>query len=174
VRGQTAHMLAVARRFFRNEDDARDAVQDAFLSAFRALDRFEGACRLSTWLHRIVVNACLMKLRARRRKPEQAIDDLLPTFKVDGHHTATFVDWSPTIHEVLEREETRALVRECIGQLPETYRTALLARDIEGMELEDIAAMLNVTPNAVKIRVHRARQALRSLVDPHFRQENRP
>lgn len=174
VRTHSAHLLAVARRFVRNDEDARDAVQDAFLSAFRALDRFEGGCRLSTWLHRIVVNACLMRLRTRRRKPEQPIDDLLPTYKPDGHHTAVFVDWSPSAHDALERTETRALVSACIQQLPESYRTALLLRDIEGLELDEIGRLLDVTPNAVKIRVHRARQALRTLLDPHFRQESRP
>ena len=73
-------MLAVARRFMRNEDDARDAVQDAFLSSFRALGRFDGDALLSTWLHRIVVNAALMKLRTRRRKPERSIEEMLPGF----------------------------------------------------------------------------------------------
>src|SRR5688572_25308024 len=72
-------MLAVALRILRNEEDARDAVQTAYLSAFRSLKGFEGGCRLSTWLHRIVVNAALMKLRSRRRRPEESIEPLLPT-----------------------------------------------------------------------------------------------
>ncbi len=75
VREHGGRMLAVARRFLRQEEDARDAVQDAFLSAYRALEDFEGNARLSTWLHRIVVNAALMKLRTRRRKPERSIED---------------------------------------------------------------------------------------------------
>src|SRR5690349_14219077 len=76
VRIYGGRLLAVARRFVRNDADAQDIVQTAYLSAFRALGRFEGECQLSTWLHRIVVNTALMKLRSRRRKPEQSIDEL--------------------------------------------------------------------------------------------------
>ena len=78
VRAYGGRLLAVARRIVGSEEDARDVVQDAFLNAFRSLDRFEGNAKLSTWLHRIVVNAALMKLRTRKRKPEQSIETLLP------------------------------------------------------------------------------------------------
>src|SRR5262245_27545466 len=80
VRRHGGRMLAVARRFLRTEEDSADAVQEAFLSAFRSLDGFEGRSAPGTWLHRIVVNVCLMKLRARSRSREVRIDDLLPTF----------------------------------------------------------------------------------------------
>ena len=75
-------MLSVARRLVRDEEDARDAVQEAFLSAFRSVGRFEGGSRLATWLHRIVVNCCLMRIRTRQRHPEEPIEDLLPKFDV--------------------------------------------------------------------------------------------
>src|SRR5262245_986325 len=74
VRSYGGRLLAAARRILANEDDAREAVQDAFLSTFRALDSFAGQARLSTWLHRIVINAALAKLRRRQRKPELSID----------------------------------------------------------------------------------------------------
>jgi RNA polymerase sigma-70 factor (ECF subfamily) len=80
VEANIGRMLSVARRMLRSDEDARDAVQDAFLSAFRGLPQFEGTARLTTWLHQIVVNACLMKLRTRRRKPEDPIEALLPKF----------------------------------------------------------------------------------------------
>ena len=70
VRRDTPRLLRVARRFLDSEEDARDAVQDAFVSAFRSISKFDSTALLSTWLHRIVINACLMKLRTRRRKPE--------------------------------------------------------------------------------------------------------
>ena len=73
VRAYGGRLLAVAKRILRSEEDARDAVQTAYLLAFRSLDRFEGGSRLSTWLHRIVVNAALMRLRSRRRRPEESI-----------------------------------------------------------------------------------------------------
>ena len=173
VRTYSGRLLAVTRRFLHNEDDARDALQDAFLSAFRALPTFAEGSLLSTWLHRIAVNAALMKLRTRRRRPEDPIEDLLPTFVEDGHRVNPGPDWKEPAEVVLQRQETRVLVRECIERLPETYRTVLLLRDIEELDTEEVARLLEVSPNAVKIRLHRARQALRELLDPHFR-EDRP
>jgi RNA polymerase sigma-70 factor (ECF subfamily) len=168
VRTYGGRMLAVAQRFLRHDDDARDALQDAFLSAFRSIGQFEAGSRLSTWLHRITVNAALMKLRTRRRKPEEPIDDLLPKFLEDGHRADPGPAWREPAQVALERRETRQLVRDCIDRLPESYRTVLLLRDIEERDTEETAALLGVTPNAVKIRLHRARQALRELLDPHF------
>lgn len=168
VREQTPRLLAVARRFLRNEEDARDAVQEAFVSAYRSLDGFAKDSRVSTWLHRITVNAALMKLRTRRRKPEESIDDLLPGFLEDGHPTRPAAAWSEPADALLERRETRELVRRSIDQLPETYRTVLLLRDIEGLDTEQAARELGVSVNAVKVRLHRARQALRTLLDRRF------
>ena len=169
VREQAGRMLAVARRMLGSEEDANDVVQDAFLSAFKAIDRFEGGSRLSTWLHRIVVNASLMKIRARKRRPETSIEDLLPSFLEDGHQANTPVEWKKTAQDVLESRETRQLVRKLIDELPETYRNVLMLRDIEGLDTKETADLLEVTPNAVKIRLHRARLALRTLLDPHMR-----
>jgi RNA polymerase sigma-70 factor (ECF subfamily) len=168
VRLYGARLLAVARRFTRNEDDAQDVLQSAYLSAFRALAAFEGTCQLSTWLHRIVVNTALMKLRSRRRKPEESIDILLPAFQEDGHHVEQFSEWSTPADRLLERDETRATVRACIDELPETYRTVLMLRDIEELTTQEVAEMLSVTPTAVKVRLHRARQALSTLLRRHY------
>jgi len=167
VRTHSGRMLAVARRFMANEDDAREAVQEAFVSAFRAMGRFEGDARLSTWLHRIVVNACLMKLRTRRRKPEESIDELLPSFAENGHLQVSGAGWDGA-DRLLERGETRSQVREAIEQLPDGYRTVLLLRDIEEFDTEQTAEALGLSKAAVKTRLHRARQALRQLLDEHF------
>jgi RNA polymerase sigma-70 factor (ECF subfamily) len=169
VRAYSPRMLAVTRRILNSEDDAKDAVQDAFLSAFRGLSSFEGGSLLSTWLHRIAVNAALMKLRTRKRKPERSIETLLPVYLEDGHHAENFQEWNLPVDKAMMRAETRAVVRKCIGELPDNYRTVLILRDIEELDTEETAERLGLTPNAVKIRLHRARQALRTLLDPHFR-----
>lgn len=169
VRTHGGRLLTVARRFLSNEEDARDAVQDAFLSAFRAIDRFEGQSRLATWLHRIVVNAALMKLRGRKAGSERSIEDLLPRYAEDGHALEPAVDWQPTAEEILSRRETRELVRQAIDELPQTHRTVLLLRDIEGVDTSEAAAMLGVNEGAIKTRLHRARQALRELLDVKLR-----
>lgn len=169
VRTHAGRMLAVARRYLPVEDDARDAVQDAFFSAFRGIDRFEGNARLSTWLHRIVVNACLMKLRTRRRKPETPIDDLLPGFLEDGHLEQPASEWRELSDELLGRKETRALIQAAVDRLPESYRIVLQLRDIEGFDTEETASAMKISANAVKTRLHRARQALRGLLEPELR-----
>ncbi len=169
VRTHSPMLLRVARRFMRSEEDARDALQDAFVSAFRSLGNFAKNAQLSTWLHRIVVNACLMKLRTQRRHPEEDIEQYLPRFLEDGHQVEPSVTWSESAETVLQRTELCGLVRRCIEQLPDTYRVVLLLRDIEEMSTEEVAEILGVTPNAVKIRLHRGRQALRTLLDPHMR-----
>lgn len=172
VRAETGRLLAVTRRILPTEEDARDAVQDAFLFAFRSLGRFQGQSRLSTWLHRIAVNAALMRLRTRRRKREESLDPLLPTYLDDGHHAERFAQWDDPV-EKIEQAENKALVRRLIAELPDGYRTVLLLRDIEGLDTEETAKLLDTTPNAVKVRLHRARQALRTLLAPHFRKEDR-
>ena len=168
VRTYSPRLLLVARRILGIDEDARDVIQDAFLSAFRHLDRFQGDARLSTWLHRIVVNAALMKLRSRKRKPEESIEPLLPAFLVDGHHAEQFAAWSEPVDQMISRAETRDLVRRSIDQLPDGFRTVLLLRDIEGLSTEETAHAMDITTNAVKIRLHRARQALRTLLAPHL------
>lgn len=158
-------MLSVARRFMRSEHDCNDAVQDAFISAFKAMERFEANSRLGTWLHRITVNACLMKLRSAATKRETSIDELLPTFNWAGHH----INRPAAVEEPSESamsQETRTMVREAIDQLPEAYRTVLLMRDIEGLDTAEVARLLETTENNVKTRLHRARQALRTLLEP--------
>jgi RNA polymerase sigma-70 factor (ECF subfamily) len=174
VRRYGGRLLSVARRVLGNEEDARDALQEAFLSAFRAIGSFTGESLLSTWLHRVVVNACLMRLRSRRRRREESLDDLLPGFAEDGHFLEAPSSWRSD--ELLEREDARASVRGCIERLPARHREILVLRDIEELDTSEVAAALGITPNAVKVRLHRARQALRTLiereiVEPEHRRE---
>ena len=166
VRQHGGRMLAVARRFLRTEEDSADAVQDAFLSAFRSLEGFERNSALGTWLHRIVVNVCLMRLRARSRSREVRIDDLLPTFDETGHHSHPVRPWEDDALARLTQAETRAHVRACIERLPDPYREVLILRDIEELDTEKTAQQLGINPGAVKTRLHRARQALRTLLEP--------
>src|SRR6185295_1186502 len=124
---------------------------------------------LTTWLHRILVNAALMKLRTRRRHPEEAIESYLPLFQEDGHQVEPSVPWTESPHARLEREELSTLVREAIAELPDSYRAVVLLRDIEEKSAEETAEILGTTKNVIKIRLHRARQALRGLLDEAMR-----
>jgi RNA polymerase sigma-70 factor (ECF subfamily) len=166
-------MLAAARRILQRDEDAQEAVQEAFLSAFQAIDRFEGAASIGTWLHRIAINAALMKLRRLDRRQERPVEDLLPAHDGDGRFLEPPAAWGEAADEPALRQEARELVREKIAELPEIYRIALTLRDIEGLTNDELAEALGVTVNAAKIRVHRARQALRTLLDPYMREGSR-
>jgi RNA polymerase sigma-70 factor (ECF subfamily) len=166
VRTHGGRLLSVARRFLGSNEDAEDAVQETFIKAFKSIHTFEERAQLHTWLHRIVVNTSLMKLRERRRKPQESIDDLLPTFAADGHQTTESREWSDAL---LERKQTAVIVRQAIAALPEQHRTVLILRDIEERDTAETAAILGTTTTVVKVRLHRARQALRSLLDREFR-----
>lgn len=167
-------MLGAIRRILPNPDDAQDALQDAFLSAFKAIERFAGQSRLSTWLHRIAVNAALMRLRTKTRRKEESVESLRSKFTDNGHFLEPPAPWSDSAEAALERKETRRIVQEAIAGLSENHRNALLLRDIEGLSNEDVARELGVTVNAAKIRVHRARLALREVLDVHMRSESQP
>jgi RNA polymerase sigma-70 factor (ECF subfamily) len=167
VRRYGTRMLATARRMLRNESDAHDAVQDAFLSVFRSIGNFAGEAALSTWLHRIVINAALMQMRSRRRRCEEPIEPLLPRFD-EGGNWAEQACPNIALDDLHESRERLALVRECMNRLPERYRTVLLLRDIEDLDTKETAQLLNATQTAVKLRLHRARQALKTLLEHEF------
>lgn len=167
-------LLAVARRFLRNDEDARDAVQEAFIQAFKALPAFEARCALSTWLHSITVRACLMKLRqgrsqsAKNGDPQTSIEDWLPQFDATGHRVISASrreTWDDGATAAVAKE-SRALIRECIEKLPEDYRNIIVLRDIEEMDTRAVADLLEISESLVKTRLHRARQALRTLLEP--------
>jgi len=168
VREYSGRLLAVIRRIVRNEDDARECLQEAFLQAFRAIERFEGRAKVSSWLHRIAVNSALMRLRSRKRKAEASIDDLLPQF--DGNEGRIDPAWQPPADPEpdLEAQDRKARVHEAIAELPENYRNVILLRDIQELSTDETAEALELTPGAVKVRLHRARAALRTLLSPHL------
>jgi RNA polymerase sigma-70 factor (ECF subfamily) len=168
VRATSGRLLATARRFLHDDALAQDAVQDAFLQAYKALPAFEARSSLSTWLHTITVRTCLMRLRHDRHHPEARIEDLLPAFAADGHRQEVGPAWQPP--EALSSDE-RALVRASIDKLPPDFRNVLLLRDIEEVDTRGAAELLGISESLVKARLHRARQALRTLLDPHFRKD---
>ena len=167
VRTYGPRLLAVTRRMLGTEEDAQDALQDALLSAFKAIGNFKREAQLSTWLHRIAVNAALMKLRSQKRQVRN-LDDLLPRFVGDGHMQNADAAWSVAFDTAVAARETREVVRKSIDELPDAYREVLLLRDIDERSTEETATLLGVTTGVVKTRLHRARQALRTLLAPYM------
>jgi RNA polymerase sigma-70 factor (ECF subfamily) len=170
VRSLAPRLLAVARRVTRTEADAEDAVQEAFLSAFKAIGAFDGRSTLSTWLHRIVVNAALMKARRDKARPETSIETLLPQFEGGLHKSRPnrWRDVTPDADASIQRRET---LWKALDQLPHDYRTVLILKDMEGMESKAIAASLDISDALVRQRLHRARLALVRLLDPSMAEQ---
>jgi len=165
VRTHGPRMLALARRYLPRETDAEDTLQDAFLSVFRSIGTFAGESRLTTWLHRVTVNAALMRIRARSRRPETLLGDVKVDVMAEPRGE---VAWSSTATEVLSREETRNAVRRSLDRLQEESRIVVRLRDIEGMDLREISRLLGIGVNTVKSRLSRGRLALRTVLESHL------
>lgn len=156
-------LFAVALRMLRNPDDACDALQDALLSAFLSIENFQGDAQLSTWLHRIVVNACLMQMRRRRRKSEISVD-ALGDFSPDPLRSGAGIVWglpSEAHDSALQRAQVRRQLYDGLARLPERYRKILHLRDLQELDTQEAARRLRISPTAVKLRLYRARRALR-------------
>ncbi len=137
-------------------------------TAFRSFDQFEGQADLGTWLHRIVINASLMRLRKKGARKEIDLDRLLPEFLDNGVFAAAQPPWEEPADEPAIRRELCGQVLAHIEQLPDGYRIPLLLRDIEGLGSQELAEVLGLTASAARVRVHRARQALRALLAPQL------
>jgi RNA polymerase sigma-70 factor (ECF subfamily) len=165
-------LYRVAMRLLRNENDAREVLQDALLSAWQNLDSFAGRAQFGTWIYRVTVNGALMLLRSRRRRPTVSVEDLTAADldeAVDESQAQTGAsDWSKRPDEQLQSGELKNHIQEALDHLPEILRLVFLLRDVEGLSTEETAEMLNVTVPTVKTRLHRARLALRQSINDYF------
>ena len=164
-------LYRLAMRFVRNENDAQEILQDAFLSAWRNLPGFEGRAQFGSWMYRVTVNAALMFLRARNRHPEVMLDDIEPgvlhkAAEQSAHGSSE--DWSQRPDEQLQSEELRRHIQTAVDALPDGLRTVFLVRDVEGLSTEETAELLGLSLPAVKTRLHRARLALREAIGDYF------
>jgi RNA polymerase sigma-70 factor, ECF subfamily len=166
-------LYRLAMRFVRNETDAQEILQDAFLSAWRNLPTFEGRAQFGSWMYRVTVNAALMLLRSRNRHPEITVDDVEPTVLNDavaesGQTMRANADWSQRPDDQLQSAEMRKHIQTSVDALPDGLRAVFLLRDVEELSTEDTAEMLGLSVPAVKTRLHRARLALREAIGRYF------
>jgi RNA polymerase sigma-70 factor (ECF subfamily) len=146
--------------------EAEDVLQETFISAFRGLDRFEGRSLLSTWLYRIAYNAALMHLR-KRELATVSIDEPIENEEGDPM-PRQLVDWGAAPDQVLLNGELHRALDAAVAALPETLRSVFVLRDIEGLSTAETAAILDLTETNVKVRLHRARLALRERLSAYF------
>ena len=168
VRANIGWMLGLAGRILGDDDLAKDAVQIAFSKIHLKIEQFEGRSQPKTWMYRIVVNEALMILRKKKRDNEQSIDHLLPSFDARGMRVPVQHFTGETSETALRSKQTVSIVRELISELPDAYRVVLQLRDIEEMTTAEVSDLLEITEANVKVRLHRARTALKSLLEPMF------
>jgi RNA polymerase sigma-70 factor, ECF subfamily len=164
-------LYRVAMRLLRNENDAREVLQDALLSAWQNLDGFAGRAQFGTWIYRVTVNGALMLLRSRRRRPTVSVEEMAPAAldeAVDDSLRSSGGDWSKRPDEQLQTGELKSHIEQALDQMPEILRLVFLLRDVEGLSTEETADVLNVTVPTVKTRLHRARLALRQAITAYF------
>jgi RNA polymerase sigma-70 factor (ECF subfamily) len=166
VKRYDIRLFSIAQHMTHNWKDAQDAVQEAFLKAFRKLTQFQEHSQFSTWLIRITVNESLMKLRKRRFIREVSMDE---DFQ-DEECTSPFdfADWAPNPEELYSGFELRNILRSELQELPPSLRVVFVLRDVEGLSTEQTAEVLELTPVAVKTRLCRARLKLRGRLSKYF------
>jgi RNA polymerase sigma-70 factor (ECF subfamily) len=165
VRRHQKKMLNIAFRMIGDYDEACDVVQEAFLSAYRAIGKFRGDARFSTWLCGIVLNhsrSHMAQKAARSRREAGSLDD--PVKSKDGSFPNEPCSWEGSIVERFEKRELEAKVQECIGFLDGEQREVLVLRDIQGFSYEEIGDLLKLPGGTVKSRLFRARNTLKDLL----------
>jgi RNA polymerase sigma-70 factor (ECF subfamily) len=161
----------LAFRFVRNETEAKEIVQDTFLSIWRKLDTFKGDAQFGSWVYRVAANAALMRLRSQRRHPEVSTEELPIDFlDTYGQIPSPGDNWARRPDDELQSDELRRRIQAAVDELPEIYRTVFLVRDVEGLSTEETAELLGISVPTVKTRLHRARLALREAISRYFDQ----
>ena len=150
----------IAIRILRDPTDAEDAVQEAFLSAYRALPRFKGDSKVSTWLYRIVVNACLLKIRKEKTRSKYLTDAVLD----DG----VLHSWKENPEKAAINGELSKTIQDGLGGLPPQLRDPVILRNVQGFSNVEAAKILDITVPALKARLHRGHVLLRRFLQRYL------
>ncbi|MEW6721400.1 MAG: sigma-70 family RNA polymerase sigma factor [Thermodesulfobacteriota bacterium] len=160
----------LAMSILKNESDAEEATQDVFMTVIRKVNTFKGNSAFYSWMYRICVNTCLMRLRGKRRNDTVAIEDFMPVFTEEGVHASPMDDWSKEVERKALNEELGNMIRKFTEELSEKYRVVFVLSDVEGLSNEETAKILGMTVPAVKSRLHRARLFLRGQLERYLRE----
>jgi RNA polymerase sigma-70 factor, ECF subfamily len=162
IRPYERSVYTMALSLLRNEAEAEDAAQEAFIKAYRNLGRFRSESRFSTWLIAIVLNEARGRLRRKQPGLTDSIDDTS-----EGSVTPMeLTDWREIPSETLERQEVRSLIRRALDALPLPYREVFVLRELEERNVQETAETLGITTASVKMRLHRARLMLQKQLAP--------
>ncbi len=166
---RSVYMMALS--YMKNEADAEDVAQEAFIKAFRNLSTFRGDAKFSTWLISITLNEARNRLRRQNVVRMQSLDE--PPDEDGAVSPALLRDWREIPSEAVEREEVRTLIKKAVETLPEIYRQVFLLRDVEELDVNETAQTLSISISNVKVRLHRARMMLQKELAPQLKTINR-
>ena len=166
---RSVYMMALS--YMKNEADAEDVAQEAFIKAFRNLSTFRGDAKFSTWLISITLNEARNRLRRQGIVRMQSLDE--PPDEDGAVSPALLRDWREIPSEAVEREEVRTLIKKAVETLPEIYRQVFLLRDVEELDVNETAQTLSISISNVKVRLHRARMMLQKELAPQLKTINR-
>ena len=168
VRRYQDKAFRLAYSLMKDESDAQDVVQEAFLNMYRKLDTFEGKSQFGSWMYRVVTNAALMRLRKQKRRSEVQVEDEEAELSEDKYYVTSVPEWRVRADEAAENKELRAKIIEAVDELPPKYQTVFLLREVEGLSLKEIADVLDMSVGGIKSRLHRARLHLRATLDSYL------
>lgn len=149
----------------RNENDAQDTQQEAFLNILKSLKSFSFKSNFSTWIYRIVSNSCLMKFRKEKRDRMESFEEF---DTMEDRVQETYKEWDYTPADQLLSEELKDQMDKAILALPPIYRLVFVLKDLEGLKIEEIAQSLEISVAATKARLRRARLFLRDKLEPYM------
>ena len=167
IRPYERNVYLMALSYMKNEADAEDVAQEAFVKGFKGLASFRAEARFSTWLISITLNEAKSRLRRKSLVRMDWLD--APPDEDQNVSPALLRDWREIPSEVLERGEIRQLLQEAIEKLPDIYRQVFLLRDVQEMNISETAETLNISIPSVKVRLHRARMMLQKQLAPQLK-----
>ena len=156
-------VINLVSRFVRNQSDAQDIAQEAFIKAYRALPNFRGDSAFYTWLYRIAVNTAKNYLAVQSRRPRASDHDVSEIEQIEGDHA---LKDHATPENLLLRDELQATILSAIENLPEDLRSAIMLREVEGLSYEEIASVMACPIGTVRSRIFRAREAVEQEMRP--------
>jgi RNA polymerase sigma-70 factor (ECF subfamily) len=167
IRPHERAVYRMALSYMKNEADAEDVAQEAFLKAFRNLSTFRSESKFSTWLISITLNEARNRLRRNATMPTDSID---ATPEEGGSVTPALLrDWREVPSEALERAEVKQMLQRAVASLPEIYRCVFVMRDMEELSVNETAEALSISVPSVKVRLHRARLMLQKQLVPELK-----
>jgi RNA polymerase sigma-70 factor (ECF subfamily) len=171
IRPYERNVYVMALSYMKNEADAEDVAQEAFVRAFQKLSSFRAESKFSTWLISITINVARTQLRRQALVRMESLDQLPDEDKAIS--PALLRDWREIPSEAVEREEVRKMIQQAVEMLPDIYREVFLLRDVEELTIVETAEMLNISIPSVKVRLHRGRMMLQKQLAPQLRTVNR-